>query len=242
MVVIAGIPARFASRRFPGKPLALIDGVPLVVRVVQAVRQSGVVDGVVVATDDRRIAERVEQLGVRVYLSQHGYRSGSDRLAAALAGQSAEIVLNVQADEALVDRAVLQAALLALDRAPEVAIGTVARPLREDERDDPNTVKVRFDRRGRAQAFGRRIGDPRKGWAHVGVYAFRRWALDRFASLPSSPEEKREDLEQLRAMDHGLAIQVEPVEAALRAVDCPADLARVEALLLDRDRRPLHPG
>jgi len=242
MVVIAGIPARFASRRFPGKPLALIDGVPLVVRVAQAVRQGGVADAVVVATDDRRIAELAENIGVRVCLSQHCFRSGSDRLAAALAGQSAEIVLNVQADEALVDRAVLQAALLALDRAPELAIGTVARPLRDGEHDDPNTVKVVFDRRGRAEAFGRRAPLRGRPWAHVGVYAYRRWALDRFASLPSSVGEKREDLEQMRAMENGLAIQVEPVEAALRAVDCPADLARVEALLVDRDRRRVDPG
>lgn len=240
-MVVAIIPSRYGSSRFPGKALAPLAGVPLVVRVAGRVRDAGVADRVIVATDDERIQAVVRGRGIEVWLSRREFRTGSDRVAAALdelglapPGCAPPVstplsVLNVQGDEALVDRETLEQALAALEGND---LGTVAAPLDSPaEQPDPDTVKVAVDpHTGRARAFSR---SPLAGavHAHVGVYSFTPDALRRFSALPSSAGELAEGLEQLRALEAGMRIGVRTVGRPRRAVNRPADLAAIEALL-----------
>jgi 3-deoxy-manno-octulosonate cytidylyltransferase (CMP-KDO synthetase) len=232
-MVLAVIPARYHSNRFPGKALVPVDGVPLVALVAGRVVTSGVADRVIVATDHRAVAEasrRVE--GVEVWSSGQAYRSGSDRVAAAVAalGAEADVVLNVQADEALVSRALLEQAVAAL---AGNFIGTVAVPVGHLDLqllDDPDTVKVQVDADGRAVDFSRRRlpGHP---LAHVGIYSFTRDSLAEFAGRPSSVRERTERLEQLRCVEARLPIGVAVVAGGMAAVNRPGNLTRLEALL-----------
>lgn len=253
MPVIAVIPARYASRRFPGKALVPVAGTPLVRRVAQQVRDAGIAHEVVVATDDARIVAAVEDLGVTVALSAASFRSGSDRVAAAVLDRVSDdaVVINVQGDEAMVDAEVLAGALAAMDA--QCDISTVAVPLlTAEEAEDPSVVKLLVDEWGCARAFSRHVIGPEnrgadtaggagaqaeRGWkllAHVGVYAFRRAALARFAQLPTSAGEASEDLEQLRALDNGLRISVWQLPGRFVAINSAADVARVENLLASR--------
>lgn len=244
MRTVAVIPARFASRRFPGKALVPIADEPLVARVARAVLDSGCVDHVIVATDDRRIAEAVSALDVEVSLSHKPFRRGTDRVAATVAGHGeadrAQAILNVQGDEAFVGRDVLGRALEALAGAD---IGTVGAPLAEREHNHLDVVKV-CAAGGRALWFGRgrTPGELGPALAHVGVYAFTRPALARFAALPSSPPEVRCDLEQLRALNAGMSIGVRAVRSHHRAINTPEDLELVRRALATgrwHDGRPL---
>ncbi|MCA9665626.1 MAG: NTP transferase domain-containing protein [Myxococcales bacterium] len=234
MKTVAVIPARFASRRFPGKALVPIANEPLVARVARAVLQSGRVDHVIVATDDRRIGAAVADLDVEVSLSHKPFRRGSDRVAATVAAHAsasrAEAIVNVQGDEAFVDTDVLGRALEALDGAD---IGTVGAPLSEREQNLHDVVKV-CAAGGRALWFGRgrTPGELGPALAHVGVYAFTREALARFAALPSSAPEVRCDLEQLRALNAGMRIGVRAVRRPHRAINTPEDLELVRRALV----------
>ena len=232
VMVTVVIPSRLHSSRFPGKALIPLRGVPLITRVAQQVVRSGVAGRVIVATDDEGIAAAVVGAGVEVHLEQGPFASGTDRVAAAIQAlaEDSEVIINVQGDEPLVDEGVLRAALAALQGND---IGTVAsRPAPGQDLTDPDTVKVLVGADGRARCFDRRLPpDARGPLVHVGIYAFGRRALARFAGLPVCAAERRHRLEQLRALEAGMSIGVARVEGALRSVNRPGDVSRVEQIL-----------
>jgi 3-deoxy-manno-octulosonate cytidylyltransferase (CMP-KDO synthetase) len=225
------IPARWASTRFPGKPLAPIAGVSLIRRVFERAAKSARASAVYVATDDERIAAHVESFGGTVLRPDGEFQTGTDRIAAALrlVASDFDVVVNVQGDEPLIDISIVDSLIdLLQDRDTEMA--TMACPLSSDEeylaRD---VVKVVTDARGIALYFSRApIGSRETALRHIGVYAYRRDALERFVTLPQSPLERAESLEQLRALQHGLKIAVLLTGKPHLGVDRPEDVARVE--------------
>ena len=251
MAIVAIIPARFGSTRLPGKPLSDIHGKPMIQHVHERVRRARRPDRVLVATDDERIAAVVRGFGGEAVLTSAGHETGTDRLAeVAAATTDAEIVVNVQGDEPMLDPEGIDAAVDALARDPGLDMATLSLPLREvDEMLSPSVVKVVSNARGEALYFSRSpiplvrdAPSPRAAAAaavarglarkHVGLYVYRRAALLRFASLPPSPLEAAEGLEQLRALHHGMRIGVVEREGvAGPAVDTAEDLERVRALL-----------
>lgn len=243
------IPARFASERLPGKPLADIHGRPMIVRVAEAVARSGARE-LVVGTDDARVAEVVGRAGFRAVMTRPDHPSGSDRVMEVVADAGwpeDEVVLNVQGDEPLIPPAVLDqlAAAMARDQALESA--TLCEPiLRHADLQNPNVVKVVRAADGRALYFSRAAipfrrdgmdasggGLPSAGrwWRHVGVYGYRVGALRRFVSLPTGALEDLEKLEQLRLLENAMTMRVlEACETVPGGVDTPEDLERVRAL------------
>jgi 3-deoxy-manno-octulosonate cytidylyltransferase (CMP-KDO synthetase) len=233
-MVIAVIPSRYHSTRFPGKALVSLGSEPLITRVARRVLESGVADRVVVATDHEEIARAARRAGAEVWEDGAEYRSGSDRVAAAARamGGAPEVVLNVQGDEVMVDREVLERAVAAL---PGNVMGTVAAPLDGEGLGDPDTVKVRLCEAGnRAADFSRTGVETARPLAHVGVYSFTPATLRRFTRLPTSRREREEGLEQLRFLEAGLPIGVRVLERRqVVAVNRPGDLVRVQAALDD---------
>jgi 3-deoxy-manno-octulosonate cytidylyltransferase (CMP-KDO synthetase) len=236
--VVALIPARFASTRFPGKPLADIDGRPMIEHVYRRAAASPAVSRVIVATDDLRIATRVADFGGNVRLTRADHLTGTDRLAEVAATLDCDIVVNVQGDEPLLDsRAISEAIAPFAD--PAISITTLYRRiLTPAELSNPDIVKVVIDRGGFALYFSRApipfARDPRGGWPplyrHVGLYAYRRHTLMLLASLDPTPLERAEALEQLRALEHGIRIKtVETVYDSI-GVDTPQDLEQVRRL------------
>jgi len=239
---IAVIPARWASTRFPGKPLALLAGRPMVLHVVDACRRSGVFAEVLVATEDARIAEAVASAGVRAELTRAEHLCGTDRVAEVagrLPGDGRSVVINVQGDEPLVEPGALATLVTAFDD-PAVEMATLVRPLDEEERPLSQVVKVVLDLQGDALYFSRadvpcsRDGRPVQRWAHLGLYGYRKETLLRLARLPPTPLERAESLEQLRALENGIPIRCLRTETRSLGVDTPEDLARAEALLRQR--------
>lgn len=250
------IPARFASSRLPGKPLADIAGKPMIVRVLERAGEAGA-DEVWVATDHDGVREAVQAAGGRVVMTRADHPSGTDRLAE-VAGQLGwaddDIVVNVQGDEPLIDVAIITAVARELAADPEAAIATAAHPIHDAaEVFNPNVVKVVCDAHRRALYFSRApIPWARDAWGagdatartvpeampvlrHVGLYAYRVGFLRRYASLAPAPIEHWEALEQLRAMWHGYRICVLGLDAAPAAgVDTPEDLERVRAVFAAR--------
>lgn len=257
MRCIVIIPARFASVRFPGKPLALLSGKPMIVHVAERCARADGIDRVLVATDDDRIAGAVREAGYEAVMTPPDLASGTDRVAAAAAGEDADVVVNVQGDEPLLDPVGLGAAVTAFLQ-DGADLGTLRAPLTE-VRDlwDPNVVKVVVDREGRALYFSRapvpfpraawlaadnRAGLPQlrfdpaelgrhRYWAHVGVYLYRRQALMRWARMPPSALEVAEGLEQLRVLEAGESLQTYQVRERPLGVDTPEDLERARLLL-----------
>jgi 3-deoxy-manno-octulosonate cytidylyltransferase (CMP-KDO synthetase) len=244
MSAVGIIPARYASTRFPGKALAPIAGLPMLQRVYEGARGAKRLREVLVATDDARIAEACSRFGARAVMTSPGHATGTDRLAEASRGLSDAIVVNVQGDEPLIEGFVIDAAVAALEEAPEAPIATVVHRAEPDALADPNRVKVVLDRHGFALYFSRapiphaRGGEAAPVWQHVGLYAYRRAFLERYVALPPTPLERAEQLEQLRALEHGHRIRAAVVEGWRSVpVDVPADVARVEALLAARAAR-----
>jgi 3-deoxy-manno-octulosonate cytidylyltransferase (CMP-KDO synthetase) len=235
---VAVIPARWGSTRFPGKPLVRLAGRPLVVHVLDACRRSGAFSEVLVATDDERIAAAVSEAGGTVERTAAHHPSGTDRVAevAARLPAGVEVVVNVQGDEPLVHPEALRALAAAFED-EDVQMATLIRPLREEERGNPHVVKALVDLRSDALLFTRadvpfsRDGAPATRWAHQGLYGYRRPTLLRLASLPRTPLERTEALEQLRALENGIRIRCVPTPHASIGVDTPEDLERAEALL-----------
>ena len=230
------IPARMGSRRLPGKPLAPIAGAPMIVHVWRRARRADV-GPVYVATDTQEIAAAVEAAGGAALLTPLDCPSGSDRIAHALAAldpdRAYDVVVNVQGDEPLIDPAAIRAAV-ALMADAAVDIGTLACLATDPaERADPNAVKIGATRIGpdrlRAHYFTRAPAPWGRGedFRHIGLYAFRRAALERFVALPPSPLERRERLEQWRALEAFMRIDAALVAQGPRGVDTPDDLARV---------------
>jgi 3-deoxy-manno-octulosonate cytidylyltransferase (CMP-KDO synthetase) len=237
------IPARFAASRFPGKPLAQIAGRSLVQRVWEGARSAKRLERVIVATEDARIVEACRSFGAEVVLTSSAHPTGTDRIAEVAMALDADVVVNVQGDEPLIEGHVIDAALAALEEDPGAPMSTVVHPADPDGLDDPNRVKVVLDRRGRALYFSRsRIPYPRepgaRTWQHVGLYAYRRPFLLEFVRLPQTELERVEALEQLRALENGHAIRVAVVEGWRSVpVDVPEDVARVEAALREAWRK-----
>ncbi|MDR1425052.1 MAG: 3-deoxy-manno-octulosonate cytidylyltransferase [Azoarcus sp.] len=243
------IPARYASTRLPGKPLADIAGKPMVLRVLERARASGAQE-VWVATDHQAVFEAVRAAGGKVLMTRADHASGTDRLAevaARLGWNDADIVVNVQGDEPLIEAGLIAAVAAELAADMDAAIATAAHPLRDvAEAFNPDVVKVVCDARGRALYFSRApIPFARDAWRdggrvlpdglpvarHVGLYAYRAGFLSRYAALTPAPIEQWEMLEQLRALWHGFPIRVLPLSAAPPAgVDTEEDLARVRAV------------
>lgn len=240
------IPARFASSRLPGKPLADICGKPMVVRVLERVRDAGA-DEVCVATDHEGVAEAVRAAGGSVVLTRADHPSGTDRLAevvAKLGWDDETLVVNVQGDEPLIDPALVSRVAQVLAEDPEASIATASHPIDEPEEIfNPNVVKVVCDRREHAlyfsrasipwarDAFAEGARCPPVGFVmqrHIGLYAYRAAFLRHYADLEPSPLEHWEALEQLRALWHGYRVRVLAIDTAPPAgVDTPADLERV---------------
>jgi len=235
------IPARMAATRLPGKPLAEIHGTPMIVHVWR--RAIAAEAGpVVVACPDPEIVAVIEKAGGKAVLTRPDHPSGSDRVFEAVTKldpqRKHDVIVNVQGDLPTLDPAIVRAALAPLAD-PVVDIATLACPMREAwERESSAAVKVAAGftpgaRRARALYFSRALipwGDG-PHYHHIGLYAFRRAALERFVALPPSPLEERERLEQLRALEAGMRIDVALVDAAPLGVDTPADLERARGLL-----------
>lgn len=236
-MILVAIPARHAASRFPGKPLAPIAGRPMIGWVVEHARAARRADDVVVVTDREAIAEAAEAAGGRAVVDDRPATSGTDRVARLLeldrvAGR-ADVVVNLQGDEPLLEPETIDATVDALLADPEADLATPVRELRSGERlDDPHLVKARLGPDGRALDFSRApMVEADRGWVHVGLYAYRRTAFDRFAATPPTERERAEGLEQLRALDLGLVVRCVPVVTGAVGVDVPADVARVEAAL-----------
>ena len=246
MKIIGVIPARFASSRFPGKPLALIAGKSLIQRVVEQCRQAASLSEVVVATDDARIAEAAGKF-CAVEMTREDHPSGTDRIAEVAARRTCDAVVNIQGDEPLIDPQVIDAVAALLRDNP---MSTAATPLRKlSEYDNPNVNKVVVSSGGRALYFSRRtipyVRDAASGSTeeqlaafpflkHLGIYGYQRETLLRLVRFPVSPLEAAEKLEQLRALENGIPIAVVRVEYDSIGVDLPEDVARVEAVLESR--------
>jgi 3-deoxy-manno-octulosonate cytidylyltransferase (CMP-KDO synthetase) len=238
MRAIVLIPARMASTRLPGKPLADIGGEPMIVHVWRRAVEADI-GRVVVATDAPAIAAAVRAAGGEAAMTRSDHANGTARIPEALAGLGgeADIVVNIQGDIPTVAPASVRAALRPLAD-PDVDIATIAAIIvREEERTSPSVVKVVGTPAApgilRALYFTRATAPYGEGplYHHIGLYAYRRAALERYVALPPSPLEKREKLEQLRALEAGMRIDVAIVDAVPLGVDTPADLARARELL-----------
>ena len=243
MKIIGVIPARFASTRFPGKPLALIAGKPLIQRVVEQCSRASALQEIIVATDDSRIADIARHF-CRVEMTHTDHPSGSDRIAEVVARLNCDAVMNIQGDEPMIDPGVIDAVAGALDQSEMSTAAT--RIHSADEYESSNVVKVVVSTSGRALYFSRRtipfVRDAASRSSaeqlaafpflkHLGIYGYRRETVLRLVKFPVSPLESAEKLEQLRALENGIAIAVVQVDYDSIGVDVPEDVARVEAML-----------
>ena len=249
MKIIGIIPARYASTRFPGKPLALIAGKPLIQHVVEQCEKAGSLSEVIVATDDTRIFEAVQDF-CQVEMTSPDHPSGSDRIAEIAERNSCDAVVNIQGDEPLIDPAVIDAVAHALETNE---MSTAATPIKDAaEYENPNAVKVVVNVSGHALYFSRRtipflrdaairsVAEQLAAFPflkHLGIYGYRRETLLRLVKFPQSPLEQAEKLEQLRALENGIQIAVVKVNYDSIGVDMPEDVARVEEILKNQNNR-----
>jgi 3-deoxy-manno-octulosonate cytidylyltransferase (CMP-KDO synthetase) len=248
MRIIGVIPARYASTRFPGKPLHLIAGKPLIQHVVEQCLKARSLQRVIVATDDTQIWE-VAQNFAEVEMTRSDHPSGTDRIAEVAERHPCDALINIQGDEPLIEPKVIDTVARALERAE---MSTAATEIRDPaEYENPNVVKCVRNQAGQALYFSRRtIPFLRDGaqrpiaeqlaahpfLKHLGIYGYRRETLLRLVRFPVSPLENAEKLEQLRALDNGITIAVEKVDYESIGVDVPADARRVEQILLNRGK------
>ena len=244
MKTIAIIPARYGSSRFPGKPLALLGGKPVIERVVR--QAETVLDEVYVATDDNRIAQCVESFGGYPIMTRADHQSGTDRVCEALdkLGSDADVVINIQGDEPFVNRSQLET-LISSFKSPETQIATLGKTFSTiEETKNPNSPKIVLDNEGYAMYFTRSVvpfirGKDESEWLacypflkHIGLYAYRSDVLRRITRLPQSSLELAESLEQLRWLQNGYKIKVGITQIETVGIDTPADLERAEKFLL----------
>jgi 3-deoxy-manno-octulosonate cytidylyltransferase (CMP-KDO synthetase) len=251
------IPARYASSRFPGKPLVQIAGRPMIQHVYERARQACLVQHVLVATDDRRIVEAVEAFGGQAVMTAASHATGSDRVAEVAARLTCDIVVNVQGDEPGIVPQVIDALIQPFYDDASIPMTTLARPLRDvAELLTPHVVKVVVDQGGQALYFSRApMPYHRQAWpqgphllaaagtmpalppgclVHCGLYAYRRDFLLQIAQWPQTPLEQIEHLEQLRVLERGYRIHVVQTSYESVGVDTPDDIARVERILAGR--------
>lgn len=244
MKFMAIIPARYASTRYPGKPLAILGGKTVIQRVYEQVKS--VLNDVYVATDDDRIYNTVTDFGGKAVMTRADHKSGTDRIeeAAEKIGLDADVIINVQGDEPFIQPSQIKT-LMQLFDAPETQIGTLGKPFESiDAVENPNSPKIVTDNRGFALYFSRSIipyirGKERDSWfgeypflKHLGVYAYRREVLAEVTKLPMSSLEKAESLEQLRWLQNGYRIRVGLTDIETVGIDTPEDLTRAEEFLL----------
>jgi 3-deoxy-manno-octulosonate cytidylyltransferase (CMP-KDO synthetase) len=247
-LVAVVIPARYGSSRFPGKPLARLGDGTLIQQVYERVRSARGVGRIVVATDDERIRDVVTAFGGEVVLTGQKLRTGSDRVAEVARTIPADVYVNLQGDEIPLDPGLLEDLIQPFLNS-EAEVGTLKHAISDEaEVMNPNVVKVVTDREGFALYFSRssipyrrdRRGEegwliPGQHWKHLGIYAYTKAALARFAELSSGVLEKAEQLEQLRLLEAGVKIRVWETRHASLRVDTPADLARAEHILIKRE-------
>jgi 3-deoxy-manno-octulosonate cytidylyltransferase (CMP-KDO synthetase) len=226
MRVAAIIPARLDSSRFPRKLLQDLDGLPVVAHVARNVARCPRVERTVVATGDEAIAKALEPLGIEVVRTARDLPSGTDRIAEANTRLDAQVVVNIQGDEPLVEARHVEALLEALDRDPAACASTLRFRLEPGREAEPGVVKVVVDSNRRALYFSRQAlaQEPGVFFRHLGMYAFRRETLVRFRALAPAPQERAEQLEQLRLLHAGLPIAVAEAPVETLAVDVPEDL------------------
>lgn len=234
--VVAVIPARKASTRFPNKPLAPILGKPLIQWVWEGAKESTLITKVIVATDDESICKTAQDFGADVVMTRTDHISGTDRVAEVALKEKSDWFINLQGDEPLIRGSILDEIVKGLR--PEYGMATIATPLRnQEELHQRDVVKVSIDPNGKALGFCRTVDEKEKNqWSHqhVGVYAYSPETLQRLIKLPPSEGEKRERLEQLRALENGIAIQVLTLNFRSIGVDTPGDVPRAERALADR--------
>ncbi len=246
MKFMAIIPARYASTRFPGKPLAVLGGKTVIQRVYEQV--SSVLSEVYVATDDQRIYDCVEGFGGKAVMTREDHKSGTDRIEEAVEkiGTDADVIINVQGDEPFIQPSQVET-LMHLFDAPETQIGTLGKLFESMEAvENPNSPKIVTDNRGFALYFSRSVipyirGKERNDWLsqypflkHLGIYAYRREVLAEVTRLPQSSLEKAESLEQLRWLQNGYRIRVGLTDVETIGIDTPEDLQRAEQFLLEK--------
>jgi 3-deoxy-manno-octulosonate cytidylyltransferase (CMP-KDO synthetase) len=233
------IPARYGAQRFPGKPLAMIAGKPLIQRVYEQAAKAAQIDKVIVATEDERVVKAVKAFGGEVVMTSPSCATGADRVAEVARQQESEFVVNIQGDEPLMRPEMIDQLVAGLRNDGACVMATLARRI-EAERDlqNPNVVKVVFARNGNALYFSRHpipfvrdSGTAAKHYKHLGIYAYRREFLLKFVQIPQSELEKAEKLEQLRALENGFAIKVLVTPHDSVGVDIPEDIQRVEEIL-----------
>ena len=230
------IPARKASTRFPNKPLATILGKPLIQWVWEGAKESTLIAKVIVATDDESICKTAQDFGADVVMTRTDHISGTDRVAEVALKEKSDWFINLQGDEPLIRGSILDEIVKGLR--PEYGMATIATPLRnQEELHQRDVVKVSIDPNGKALGFCRTVDENDKNqWRHqhVGLYAYSPETLQRLVKLPPSEGEKRERLEQLRALENGIAIQVLTLNFKSIGVDTPGDVPRAERALADR--------
>ena len=235
MNTLCVIPARFASTRLPGKPLADIAGKPMIVRVYQQASKARRLTGVIAAVDDERVYEAVVSNGGRAMMTAKDHPTGTDRLAeVAAAHPEAELIINVQGDEPMIEPAIIDELAAAFDDDPDLQMATVKSPMKSQaDINNPNNVKVVTDKNGYALYFSRsplpyfRENTGMTVYKHIGIYAYKRDFLLEYAKMMPTQLEQTESLEQLRALENGYKIKVIETDYHFVGVDTPEDLAAV---------------
>ncbi|MDH4162372.1 MAG: 3-deoxy-manno-octulosonate cytidylyltransferase [Nitrospirota bacterium] len=240
--IIAVIPARFGSTRFPGKSLASIQGRPMIQWVYERTKRSALLDRVIVATDDVRIRDAVMMFGGEAMMTSVDHATGTDRIAEVAGILDCDIVVNVQGDEPLIRHEMIDEAVRPLADDPLIPMGTIATLITDQkETTDPNVVKVVMDKKGFALYFSRapipwdrdgigisgQLASPVERYKHIGLYVYRREFLLSYAKMPSTPLEESEKLEQLRALEQGYRIRVVVTKHQSFGVDIPDDLSKI---------------
>lgn len=235
---VAIIPARWASTRFPGKPLKTLKGKPIIVHVIEKALACKTVGRVIVATDDRRIFDAVTSTGYSAQMTSPDHQTGTDRIAEVAKGIDDEIIVNIQGDEPMIDPPSVDRAVNALIKDSGLYVSTLCIPITEEEFQNPDVVKVITDNNGMALYFSRApIPYNRAGLKelpmkkHLGLYAYRREFLLEYADLKRTELEMAEQLEQLRILQNGVRIKVVTADKDSIGIDTPEDLKRAEVLL-----------
>lgn len=236
----AVIPARYDSTRFPAKVLADIAGEPMIIRVYKAVKKSKNIDSVYVATDDKRIKEVVEKAGGKVIMTASSHQSGTDRIAEAALEIEADLIVNVQGDEPLIEASSINRALEPFKKEKDLKMSTLKRQIKAVEAQNPDVVKVITDQNNCALYFSRspipyyRKAEAQNYYQHIGLYVYRKDFLLQYAEMERTALEKAESLEQLRALENGFKIKVLEIKAKLIGVDRREDIPLVEKELAAR--------
>lgn len=238
---IGVIPARYASTRFPGKPLAMLNGSEMIAWVIRGSLKAKKLQQVLVATDDERIALVAKREGAAVAMTDSDLPSGTDRIWAAVKDLDCEVIINIQGDEPLVDGALIDQLVLPFEQNSQLEMATLAHPISQEELLSPNSVKVIVDQQGNAIYFSRfsipyskdnaKHADNKAALKHIGMYGYRKSFLKSFCAAPQAEIEKAESLEQLRALYLGAKIRVVQTEQKSWGVDTIEDLQKVEDLM-----------